>query len=188
MWVVSAWCVCGFSKPTKLLLTLYIEGEQEARNSILTTFGFIQRRRFGKEGRHYSQGFESGSGRKSWKREERCFGCLRLPVISWLPMIRLSQGQIMPLLIRLAVSSRPTTGTIACSRPSARTTRRRFLQEHLGILTNPEHPIFKGFPTEMHTNWQWFPVIKESHPLVLDNFAKDYQAYRSGDRQHRAQP
>ena len=27
----------------------------------------------------------------------------------------------------------------------------------LGILTSPEHPIFKGFPTEMHTNWQWFP-------------------------------
>ena len=45
----------------------------------------------------------------------------------------------------------------------------------LGILTNPEHLIFKGFPTEMHTNWQWFPVIKESHPLVLDNFAKDYR-------------
>ena len=45
----------------------------------------------------------------------------------------------------------------------------------LGILTYPEHPIFKGFPTEMHTNWQWFPVIKESHPLVLDNFAKDYK-------------
>ncbi len=45
----------------------------------------------------------------------------------------------------------------------------------LGILTNPEHPIFKGFPTEMHTNWQWFPVVKESHPLVLDNFAKDYR-------------
>ena len=45
----------------------------------------------------------------------------------------------------------------------------------LGILANPEHPIFKGFPTEMHTNWQWFPVIKESHPLVLDNFAKDYR-------------
>ena len=45
----------------------------------------------------------------------------------------------------------------------------------LGILTNPEHPIFKEFPTEMHTNWQWFPIIKESHPLVLDNFAKDYR-------------
>ena len=46
----------------------------------------------------------------------------------------------------------------------------------LGILTNPKHPIFsQDFPTEMHTNWQWFPVIKESHPLVLDNFAKDYK-------------
>ena len=45
----------------------------------------------------------------------------------------------------------------------------------LGILTNPKHPLFRGFPTEMHTNWQWFPVIKESHPLVLDNFAKDYK-------------
>ena len=45
----------------------------------------------------------------------------------------------------------------------------------LGILTNPNHPLFRGFPTEMHTNWQWFPVIKESHPLVLDNFAKGYK-------------
>ena len=45
----------------------------------------------------------------------------------------------------------------------------------LGILTTPNHPVFRNFPTEMHTNWQWFPVIKESHPLVLDNFAKDYK-------------
>lgn len=45
----------------------------------------------------------------------------------------------------------------------------------LGILTNPAHPIFRDFPTEMHTNWQWFPVIKDSHPLVLDNFPKDYK-------------
>ena len=44
----------------------------------------------------------------------------------------------------------------------------------MGILTNPKHPLFRCFPTEMHTNWQWFPVIKESHPLVLDNFPKDY--------------
>ena len=45
----------------------------------------------------------------------------------------------------------------------------------LGILTRPEHPLFRDFPTEMHTNWQWFLVIKESHPLVLDNFPKDYK-------------
>ncbi len=45
----------------------------------------------------------------------------------------------------------------------------------LGILTNPDHPIFKGFPTEMHTNWQWFPIIKASHPMILDNTGKNYR-------------
>ena len=44
----------------------------------------------------------------------------------------------------------------------------------LGIFTDPKHPIFKGFPTEMHTNWQWFPIIKASHPMILDNTGKDY--------------
>ena len=45
----------------------------------------------------------------------------------------------------------------------------------LGILTDPKHPIFSNFPTEMHTNWQWFPVIKNSHPMILDNTGKDYR-------------
>ena len=45
----------------------------------------------------------------------------------------------------------------------------------LGILTDPKHPIFKGFPTQMHTNWQWFPIIKASHPFMLDNTGKDYR-------------
>ena len=44
----------------------------------------------------------------------------------------------------------------------------------LGILTRPEHPLFGCFPTEKHTNWQWFDVIKNSHPLVLDNFPAGY--------------
>ena len=45
----------------------------------------------------------------------------------------------------------------------------------LGILCNPEHPLFRSFPTEMHTNWQWFPIIKSSHPFILDNTGKDYR-------------
>ena len=45
----------------------------------------------------------------------------------------------------------------------------------LGILTDPRHPIFRGFPTEMHTNWQWFPIIKASHPFMLDNTGRDYR-------------
>ena len=38
----------------------------------------------------------------------------------------------------------------------------------LGILTDPEHPLFKEFPTEEHTDWQWFPILKESRPVILD--------------------
>ncbi|MBR6945216.1 MAG: beta-glycosidase [Prevotella sp.] len=45
----------------------------------------------------------------------------------------------------------------------------------LGILTDPEHPIFKDFPTDSHTNWQWFPMIKASNPSILDETEKNYR-------------
>jgi len=45
----------------------------------------------------------------------------------------------------------------------------------LGILTNPQHPIFNSFPTDSHTNWQWFSIIKASNPLILDNTLKSYR-------------
>jgi len=45
----------------------------------------------------------------------------------------------------------------------------------MGILTDPLHPIFRNFPTEMHTNWQWFPIVKASHPFILDNTGTDYR-------------
>ena len=38
----------------------------------------------------------------------------------------------------------------------------------LGLLIDPAHPLFREFPTQEHTNWQWFPVVKASHPLILD--------------------
>ena len=38
----------------------------------------------------------------------------------------------------------------------------------LGILTDPAHPVFREFPTEEHTDWQWFPVLKASRPMILD--------------------
>ena len=44
----------------------------------------------------------------------------------------------------------------------------------LGILTNPEHAVFKDFPTEFHTNWQWFSIIKHSYPMILDRMPSDY--------------
>jgi hypothetical protein len=45
----------------------------------------------------------------------------------------------------------------------------------LGILTNPERPIFASFPTDMHTSWQWFEVIKNSRPMILDSLPADFR-------------
>ena len=45
----------------------------------------------------------------------------------------------------------------------------------MSILTNPELPLFSNFPTEFHTNWQWWPIVKNSRPFILDNAPKDYR-------------
>ena len=45
----------------------------------------------------------------------------------------------------------------------------------LGILTNPEHALFNDFPTDFHTNWQWYSIIKNSYPLILDNMPEEYR-------------
>ena len=45
----------------------------------------------------------------------------------------------------------------------------------LGILCDPQHPLFADYPTEEHTNWQWWPVVKESHPFILDNTGAAYR-------------
>jgi hypothetical protein len=38
----------------------------------------------------------------------------------------------------------------------------------LGLLMDPSHPLFREFPTDEHTSWQWFPVTKASRPAILD--------------------
>jgi hypothetical protein len=45
----------------------------------------------------------------------------------------------------------------------------------LGILTSSEHPLFNSFPTDFHTDWQWWSILKASRPLVLDHTASDYR-------------
>lgn len=38
----------------------------------------------------------------------------------------------------------------------------------MGILCDPGHPALAGFPTEFHTNWQWWDVLRPSRVLDLD--------------------
>lgn len=44
----------------------------------------------------------------------------------------------------------------------------------MSILTNPGLPLFNDFPTEFHTNWQWWPILRNSRPFILDNAPKEY--------------
>ncbi|SHE76428.1 Glycosyl hydrolases family 2, TIM barrel domain [Arenibacter palladensis] len=43
----------------------------------------------------------------------------------------------------------------------------------LGILTNPKHPALAEFPTEYHSNWQWWDAMTHSNAMVLDDFTPD---------------
>ena len=58
----------------------------------------------------------------------------------------------------------------------------------LGILTDPAHPLFREFPTEEHTDWQWFPVLKASRPMILDalrGYRPIVQVIDNVERNHR---
>lgn len=43
----------------------------------------------------------------------------------------------------------------------------------LGILCDPEHPALELFPTEYHSNWQWWDAMSHSDAIQLDSFSAD---------------
>ncbi len=43
----------------------------------------------------------------------------------------------------------------------------------LGILCDPAHPALSNFPTEAHSNWQWWYLIHRASPLLLDDLPRD---------------
>ncbi len=38
----------------------------------------------------------------------------------------------------------------------------------LGLLIDDSHPAFNYFPTDSHTDWQWFDIVTNSRPLIID--------------------
>jgi len=44
-----------------------------------------------------------------------------------------------------------------------------------GFLCDPKHPALAGFPTEFHSNWQWWQIVKHSRPIILDETPADYR-------------
>jgi hypothetical protein len=45
----------------------------------------------------------------------------------------------------------------------------------MGILTRHGHPIFQDFPTESHSDWQWWAIVKNSRPFILDGTPEGYK-------------
>ena len=43
----------------------------------------------------------------------------------------------------------------------------------LGILCDPRHPALAAFPTDSHTNWQWWYLISRADALILENLPGD---------------
>lgn len=39
----------------------------------------------------------------------------------------------------------------------------------MGILCEPTHPALAGFPTEMHSDWQWWDICKSGKTMVIDS-------------------
>jgi hypothetical protein len=38
----------------------------------------------------------------------------------------------------------------------------------MGLLCDPATPALALFPTESHSNWEWFDIARDSQPLILD--------------------
>lgn len=81
----------------------------------------------------------------------------------WSPMFRNKPGRLNPL-------GEETPGT-------------------QGILCDPGHPLFRDFPTEFHSNWQWWQLVKHSRAMVLDStpaaFRPLVQVIDGFDRNHK---
>ena len=39
----------------------------------------------------------------------------------------------------------------------------------LGILCDPGHPMFRDFPTENHSNWQWWDPVTHSQAMIISD-------------------
>ena len=39
----------------------------------------------------------------------------------------------------------------------------------MGCMMNPAHPVFEKFPTDFHTNWQWWPMCRGRSMILPEN-------------------
>ncbi|MCX6906438.1 MAG: glycoside hydrolase [Verrucomicrobia bacterium] len=42
----------------------------------------------------------------------------------------------------------------------------------LGILCDPKHPVLASFPTDYHSNWQWWYLVTRADAMILDDLPR----------------
>lgn len=82
----------------------------------------------------------------------------------------------------------PKTGTLKGDLPGCFTTfywtsfgEKGGQSSACGITLDNNHPLFKDFPTETHANWQWWELLSQCQPMILDQFEEQNpwpKAYR----------
>ncbi len=43
----------------------------------------------------------------------------------------------------------------------------------LGILCDPNHPVFNSFPTDYHSDWQWEDLLDRSKPMLVGSLPRE---------------
>ena len=44
----------------------------------------------------------------------------------------------------------------------------------LGMMTDADHPLYDDFPTSNSANWQWWSLLRNSRPVVLDDAPAEF--------------
>ncbi len=52
---------------------------------------------------------------------------------------------------------------------------RRQAPTTLGILCDPEHPALAAFPTDFHSNWQWWYLVSRAGAMILDDLPPAFE-------------
>jgi hypothetical protein len=84
-------------------------------------------------------------------------------------------GRVLWLLAPERVAPDPKLGRVALGFSSifwntAWTSRQP--PHTLGIWCDPRHPLFAAFPTDFHSNWQWWYVVTHAGAMILDDLPR----------------
>lgn len=82
-------------------------------------------------------------------------------------------GNVLWFIPPKRVAGDPGTGRVALGFSSIfwnTAWTRRQPPHTLGILCDPKHPLFESFPTEFHSNWQWWYLVSRAGAMILDQF------------------